>query len=102
MPDNLRILIYAVLAGAAIVAVVFSFPSLTTPDGGGGTGADQVQFEAIFAQEMSHCQSQPEDIDCQCYASISGTIQSDTATRVPRAQYAGKQDLARWQAGESC
>lgn len=102
MPHDFRILFYAVLASAAVIVLVFSFPSLTTRDDTNLSDPTSVGLDAAFAQELSFCASQPEDINCQCFASVSSRILSDNEPRVPGARYADKQDLARGQATNSC
>lgn len=102
MPNDFRILFYAVLVSAAVIVLVFSFPSLTTRDNANTSGLTQVELEAVFDKELSFCESQPEDINCQCFASVSRVILSDNEPRVPGARYADKQDLARGQATDSC
>ncbi len=102
MPNDFRILFYAVFASAAVIVLVFSFPSLTTRDDASLSDPTGVGLEAAFSQELSFCASQPEDIDCQCFANLSSRILSDNEPRVPGARYADKQDLARGQATNSC
>lgn len=102
MPQDYRILLFAVLFGGAVIAVVFSFPALTTGGGTTAAGVSQADFEAAFSQELSYCQRQPQALDCQCFAGISGTILADNQPRVSGARYADKQDLARGQATSSC
>ena len=102
MPYNVRILLYAVLVGASVIALIFSFPSLTTPDVASISGGTKEELEAVFDQELSFCESQPDNINCQCFANISRVILSDNEPRVPGARYADKQDLARGQAADSC
>lgn len=102
MLQNFRIIFYAISVGATVVFIVFSFPALTTRDGVGTSEAAREEFEALFSQELSFCELQPNDMNCRCFASISRTILADDAARVPGARYADKHDLARGQAGHSC
>ncbi len=102
MPNDFRLLFFSVLAGAGVVFTVFSFPALTTGGGFVVPGATEAEFEAVFSQELSYCERQPGDINCQCFANVSGVILADNAPRVPGARYADKQDLARGQAANSC
>ena len=102
MPHNVRVLLYAVLVSAFVIALIFSFPSLTTPDTESISGGIQGELEAVFDQELSFCASQPDNVNCQCFANISRVILSDNEPRVPGARYADKLDLARGQAADSC
>ena len=102
MLHDFRILCFAMMVSAAVISIVFSFPALTTRDGIGASETTQADFEAVFSQEYSFCEGQPEEINCQCFASVSRTILADNGPRVRGARYANKQDLARGQAADSC
>lgn len=102
MTSDYRLLAFILIGGAAIVYGVFSFPALTS--GGSGTSSiiSQAEFEAVFSQELDYCTARPDDINCQCFANVSGTILADRTPRVFGAVYADKQELARGQAERSC
>ena len=101
---DIRLAVYIILASGAVAYGVALFPALTTT--GTGTGASDVpdgtRSEAIRSQELNYCRDNVDDVNCRCFANISGLIQSDTAPRVSGAAYADKQQLARVQAGASC
>lgn len=102
MASDYRLLICLVFGGAAIVYGVFSFPALTSGGSGSSSSITPAEFEAVFNQEMDHCLERPDDMNCQCFANLSGTILADKTPRVFGAVYADKQELARSQAERSC
>lgn len=97
-----RIYVAMVLSGAAILAVVFSFPALTTGGYSPGVPATEAQLDEVIAEERDFCERQPEDLDCQCFAGVSGVVLLNGNPRVPGATYADQQDLARSQAAQKC
>ena len=102
MPYDYRILCYVILISTAVILGIFSVPPLTS----GGTrtknGVSQATFDATVSQELAYCQTQPEDINCRCFANISVAILTHNEPRVLGATYADKQELARGQAGHTC
>lgn len=102
MPGDYRILLSLVLGGAVVVYCIFLFPALTSGDAGGSAEVSQAEFDAVVSQEMAFCLGQSSDMNCQCFAKMSGTIQVHDEPRVFGAVYADKQELARGQAEHSC
>ncbi|WP_299551451.1 hypothetical protein [uncultured Tateyamaria sp.] len=93
----------AIIATCALLVLgVFLFPPLTTSSEPIAEGITQAEFEESVTQELAHCESQISNVDCECFASMSGYIQSQKAARVPFAVYADGQELARGQASSSC
>ncbi|MEL6619864.1 MAG: hypothetical protein AAFP16_13370 [Pseudomonadota bacterium] len=102
MLKEYRLYALMTLVGAGCLAVVFSFPALTTPEGPLGTGRSADEIEAVLAQERAFCEAQPQSIDCRCFVDVAGTVLLHNEPRVPGATYADKQDLARGQATDDC
>ncbi len=102
MPNDFRIYLYIVSAVGLTAYAVSFVPALTSGGSMGSAGIDKQRYVAAYVQEMDHCQEQSEDIDCQCFANVSAMIQADVHPKVPNVHYANKQELARWQAADSC
>lgn len=102
MPHDYRFCLYVILAGAAAIYGVFLVPPLTTGGNAGLTGISQTKFDETVSQELTYCLEQPNDINCRCFANLSGAILAHNEPRVPGAVYADKQELARGQATGSC
>ncbi|MDJ0820928.1 MAG: hypothetical protein QNJ09_03830 [Paracoccaceae bacterium] len=102
MPQDYRLYLGVILTGGLIVFGVSFFPALTTGGSGSATSSFGPQYEAVFRAELDCCRENADDVNCRCFANISGIIQADTRPRVPGAVYADKQELARWQAAKSC
>lgn len=102
MPQNHRILLCIVIVSGLIVYGVSFFPPLTTAGTEDPTSSTPTRFDAVFSQELAHCQKSSYDVNCRCFADISGTILAENNPRVPGVVYANKQELARGQAMGSC
>lgn len=102
MLRDYRISLYVILGGLVVIYVVFSFPALTASGNKSSTGVSEAEFERTVRQEMAYCRQQPEDINCQCFANLSGQILTHRTNKVHGATYADRQDLARGQAARAC
>ncbi len=102
MTIDYRYILFAALACSTVIFTIFLFPALTSRDDLNFLGPNHADLKATVSQELLHCQTRPSDIDCQCFASISGAILADNKPRIPGAWYFNKRDLARGQAADSC
>ncbi|MEH6522551.1 hypothetical protein [Sulfitobacter sp.] len=102
MPNDYRFYLYVVLAGGAAIYGVSLAPPLTTGGNAGMTGISQTKFDETVSQELTYCLEQANEIDCRCFANLSGVILAHNEPRVPGAVYADKQELARGQATGTC
>lgn len=102
MWQTIRVYVFFLSGATALLFVVFSFPSLTTPGSVTPTGVTAEEFETTLAIERAYCEKQPEALDCQCFTAVAGQVLSHRAPQVPQARYADPQDLARGQAKDSC
>lgn len=102
MLQDYRIALAIIAATGFAVYGVSHFPSLTTVDSPAPNAADPARAAAIFGRELAYCQENAADLDCRCFADISGAIQARERARLSGWVYADKQELARWQARDSC
>jgi hypothetical protein len=102
MPKNYGIYIGMILFGSAILYGVFLFPALTSGGNAKSTNVSQLEFDAVVGQELEYCRTQPDGINCECFANISGNVLVHDTPRVFGVFYADQQDLARGQAANSC
>ena len=99
MTGEVALPLYAALGGAIILAIVFSFPPITT---GSGSRATTAQYEADVAQELAYCREGLSGVDCKCFASKAVEILSNEKVKIPGLNYADPHDLARDQASQAC
>ncbi|MFT6022326.1 MAG: hypothetical protein ACI9PY_000435 [Ascidiaceihabitans sp.] len=102
MLKEFRMVLYLILGGSAVLYAVFSMPALTNGGTSNSLGVSQAEFDTAVTQELAFCQNQPDDINCPCFANLSGTILTDKEPRVRGAIYADKLELARGQAAATC
>ena len=102
MPYNLRILLFMLFGGTAVVIAVFQVPPLTSGGNSGKSGLNEAEFKAAVSAELAFCRRQPDAVNCRCFANKSAIIRSHQQPRVPSAVYADKEDLARGQAAQGC
>ncbi|MEM7470431.1 MAG: hypothetical protein AAF340_03700 [Pseudomonadota bacterium] len=102
MLGDIRIFLFLALLGAGVIFSIFQAPPLTSRETGATALVDQSSFEAVFDDELDHCEAQPNSYDCQCYARISGVVQSGEGFNVAGVQRIDRKQLARMQASGSC
>lgn len=102
MPTDFRIYLFIILASGLTVYAVSFVPALTSDDSRGNAHVELRRYEAVFSHELAHCLERSDDINCQCFASISGLIQADESPALANAVYADRRELARGQAAASC
>lgn len=102
MLKDYRIYLYIIsVTGLSLYAVSF-VPALTNSGPMSSAHINEQEYTAVFDRELDYCRDQPDDINCRCFAHVSAAIQADRQPQVPNALYADKQELARWQAADSC
>ncbi|GGX58679.1 hypothetical protein GCM10007385_29330 [Tateyamaria omphalii] len=102
-------MVYDYLRYVAVVGIllllafgVSLFPPLTSGATSVGSGVSQEEYEETVGQELAYCESNSYDVDCACFAQISGHILSQKESRVPFATYPDRTELARGQASKDC
>lgn len=95
---------YVAIVGTLVMLAygVSLFPPLTSGATSAGSGVSQAEYEATVGQELAYCESHAYDVDCACFAEVSGHILSQKQTRVPFAVYPDRTELARDQASGDC
>lgn len=95
---------YLSIIGAvgAIVLGVSQLPPLTTGGTQASSGFSKAEVQEVIAQELAHCEANAAEVDCGCFAGVSGYILSNPEAKVPSARYADRLELARGQASRSC
>ena len=91
-----------ICAVGAIVLGVSQLPPLTTGGTQAGHGVSQAEVQKVIAQELAHCEANAGEVDCECFAGVSGYILSNPEARVPSAYYVDRLELARGQASRRC
>ncbi|MEM8654542.1 MAG: hypothetical protein AAGF36_07325 [Pseudomonadota bacterium] len=102
MPSDVRIYLVMVAIGGALIFAVSLVPPLTTGAVDLSAGVTQAEFEESVSQELDHCRSLSADLDCQCFAGMSGYVRAQARDPVPFTQTLDQTELARRQAAQSC
>ena len=102
MLQQIRIAVFALLAMGLIFYGVSFLPPLTSGGSSSPTGLAQERYETVFRNELQYCRNNIDDLNCRCFAQISGMIQADVVHRTPGAVPMNKQALGRMQAEDSC
>lgn len=102
MLSDLRVYLVLAALGGAVVYGIFQAPPLTSRETDATSLVDQSSFEATFNEERDFCEAQPNSYDCQCYARISGVVQSGEGINIAGAERIDRQRLARMQASGRC
>ncbi len=102
MVGDLRILFGFALSAVLIVYGVLQLPPLTNRGASGSTAINQATFDAVYGEELDHCEGQSESYDCRCFARISGVVQAGEQINIPGATRPDRKELARMQAAGSC
>ncbi len=102
MVQDSRLFLTIGVVGAFVIYGIYIFPPLTDGGSANTSGINQVEFDAVIAQELTHCRDRIEDADCSCFANISGNILTHRAPDIPGAVRADRLELARGQATQSC
>ncbi len=100
--SDIRIFAVGGLLMSGVLYGIYLAPPLVSSETSTRSAVDSVKFEAIFDEELDHCEAQPNDYDCQCYARLSGVVQSTEGLNVPGTQRIDRKQLARMQASGSC
>ncbi|WP_299602139.1 hypothetical protein [uncultured Tateyamaria sp.] len=95
---------YLAIIGTVVLLLfgISFFPPLTSGGNSAGSGVSQAEYEEITGQELAYCENSAYDVDCECFAEISGHILSQQETKVPFAVYPDRTALARGQASGEC
>ena len=100
--QEIRLVIYILLFGGTVAYGVSLFPALTSGGEGGRSAEERARFRAAYSEERYYCEAVRMAVNCRCFANISGAIRANLRPRVPGFAYADQQELARWQAEDSC
>jgi len=85
------------------VVVTLAIGSTFTPVISRGASVDRTSKEVeIGNQEYSFCQSEVSDVNCACFAGISGYILSQDVPEFRGSKAIDRSGLARTQAKQSC
>lgn len=101
--SDFRIVFVVGLLISGVIFAIFQAPPLTDRGSSSSTAINEERFEAYFNQELNFCEAQPNDYDCQCYARVSGVVQSSATPPLPAGvQRIDRKYLARVQASGRC
>ncbi|MEX0367917.1 MAG: hypothetical protein AB3N22_17760 [Ruegeria sp.] len=102
MPSDIRIYIVMLAVGGSLIFVVSLVPPLTSGGSTYAPGVSQAEIEDAISTERAHCEELDANIDCECYAGISGYVRALEPPRVPFSRFLDQTELARGQAANSC
>ncbi|WP_147106493.1 hypothetical protein [Tateyamaria sp. syn59] len=102
MTGDIRIYLVMLAIGGSIILGVSLVPPLTTSGVEIAPGVTQEEFEKAVSQELDYCEGLADDLDCQCYADVSGYIRANESVSVPFTRSIDQTTLARRQAAEDC
>lgn len=102
MLQHIRVPAVALCVLSIIFFGVSRLPPLTLGGSFGPMGIPQEKYDAAYRSELGYCRENLEATDCRCFGGISGLIQANDPPPVPGARQMNTQDLARWQAEDSC
>ncbi|WP_299611851.1 hypothetical protein [uncultured Tateyamaria sp.] len=102
MPSDIRIYVIMIAIGGALIFAVSFVPPLTTGGLALAPGVTQEDFDDAVARELKHCQSLDADLDCQCYADVSGYVLAQETAPIPFTRSMDQTELARRQAAPRC
>lgn len=102
MAFKFRLFLGAMATLAVVLYAVFLLPPLTSGGGSLLPGVTEAELTRAIQDERAYCEENRADMDCACFAGKSGLVLAAQAARVPTAQYANQEQLAREQAEASC
>ena len=102
MPGDFRTYLIMLAVGGALIFSVSLLPPLTSGTVSVAKGVSQAEFQAAVSQEMTYCEERADNLDCQCFADISGYVVANKRAAVPFTRSIDQTVLARRQAEESC
>ena len=100
--QNARLYVGLLLGSAFAVWAASFLPTLTTSTTANNGLQDQAVFEQAYAEELSYCRAEEEDLNCRCFANVSGVVIASEQLRVPGARYPDRLEIARIQASDRC
>ncbi|MEL7132854.1 MAG: hypothetical protein AAGK77_10610 [Pseudomonadota bacterium] len=102
MPSDSRIYVGLIAIIVTLIVAVSFVPPLTTGGVEVSSGAVREDIEVTVSGELQHCESLVDDLDCRCYAGVSGYVLAQERVPVPFTQTMNQTELARTQAAQSC
>ena len=102
MQNDIRLYLVIVAIGGSLIFAVSLVPPLTSGGSNLAPGVTQAEFEEAVSQELAHCEGLDANIDCTCYAGVSGYVRALETPDIPFTRSLEQTELARRQAADSC
>ncbi|MEM6409400.1 MAG: hypothetical protein AAF700_13425 [Pseudomonadota bacterium] len=99
---DIRVYLFLSVFGGGVIYGIFQADPLTSRETDAISLVEESSFEVKFDEERAHCEALPDSYDCQCYARVSGVVQSGERIAVAGTQRVDPQHLARMQAKGRC
>ncbi|MCY4334620.1 MAG: hypothetical protein OXC60_08100 [Litoreibacter sp.] len=102
MFGDVRVYLFLSVFGGGVIYGIFQAPPLTSRETDAISLVEESSFEVKFEEERAHCEELPDSFDCQCYARVSGVVQSGDRLNIVGAERVDPERLARMQAEGRC
>ena len=102
MLRNVRVYSSLLLVCGAAIYGASHLPALTNAGDNSNSFIDPVAYQAAYGQELSYCRDNADDVDCQCFASVAGTVLASGQPQARGTRTFDRTQLARSQAQDSC